>query len=179
MCITGLAALAKVIIAMEDGFIPANLHYKDPNPDIPSLTDGRIRVVSERTSWSGGYVGVNSFGFGGSNVHVLLKSQPRDAIRITHPASATPRLATFAGRTKESVETVLKELQDHADDVSMQALLQANAAASTNTHSYRGYVLLNKENQKSEIQVSRIDRSAQISCANGRFYVTHKVFNNI
>lgn len=58
---------------MEDGMIPANLHYREPNPDIPGLMDGRLSVVAQRTRWNGGYVGVNSFGFGGSNVHAILK----------------------------------------------------------------------------------------------------------
>ncbi|KAK2153659.1 hypothetical protein LSH36_290g03081 [Paralvinella palmiformis] len=60
---SGLAALAKVLISMEEGYIPANLHFQEPNASIDGLTDGRLRVVSECTKWSGGYVGINSFGF--------------------------------------------------------------------------------------------------------------------
>lgn len=41
---SGLCSIAKVVLAMERGIIPANLHYKNPNPDIPSLSDGRIKV---------------------------------------------------------------------------------------------------------------------------------------
>ncbi len=70
----GLCAVTKVLIAMEEGTLPANLHYKTPNTEIPALVDGRLTVVAENTRWQGGYVGINSFGFGGSNVHVLLKS---------------------------------------------------------------------------------------------------------
>lgn len=33
-----------------------------------------LQVVSENTLWPGGYAAVNSFGFGGANVHVLLRS---------------------------------------------------------------------------------------------------------
>lgn len=62
-----------MIIAMEDGMIPPNLHYENPNPDIPGLLDGRLAVVTHRARWDGGYVGINSFGFGGANVHVILK----------------------------------------------------------------------------------------------------------
>lgn len=53
--------------------IPPNLHYKDPNPNIPALVDGRLKVVTEKTPWTGGLIGVNSFGFGGSNAHVVLR----------------------------------------------------------------------------------------------------------
>jgi fatty acid synthase, animal type len=61
------------VIAMETGFIPANLHYETPNPDIPALVEGRLKVVTEKTRWDGGHVGINSFGFGGANVHVILR----------------------------------------------------------------------------------------------------------
>jgi hypothetical protein len=41
---SGLCSVAKVLIAMESSVIPPNLHYKDPNPDIPALSDGRLQV---------------------------------------------------------------------------------------------------------------------------------------
>lgn len=42
---SGLCSVAKVIVAMERGVIPGNLHYKSPNPDIPALSDGKIKVT--------------------------------------------------------------------------------------------------------------------------------------
>ena len=100
--ILGLAALAKVLISMEAQTLTPNLHYKTPNPEIPGLVDGRLRVVTEPMPWTGGYVGINSFGFGGSNVHVLLKSQ-RDTTgtRPAHTAAEAQRLFTFSARTPE------------------------------------------------------------------------------
>lgn len=41
---SGLCSLAKVLIAMENGLIPTNLHYQNPNMDIPALSDGRLKV---------------------------------------------------------------------------------------------------------------------------------------
>jgi fatty acid synthase len=41
---SGLCSVAKVLIAMESGVIPPNLHYEDPNPDIPALSDGKLQV---------------------------------------------------------------------------------------------------------------------------------------
>ncbi|CAH2039961.1 unnamed protein product, partial [Iphiclides podalirius] len=82
---SGLCSIAKVVVAMERGVIPANLHYKTPNPDIPALSDGRIKVVDKNTPWEGGLVAVNSFGFGGANAHEaarrllqLAADHPRD-----------------------------------------------------------------------------------------------------
>lgn len=71
---SGLCSIVKVLLAMQRKELPRNLHYSSPNPEIPALVDGRIKVVSENTPWTGGYAAVNSFGFGGANVHVLLRS---------------------------------------------------------------------------------------------------------
>jgi fatty acid synthase len=42
--VAGLVSLAKVLIMMHTGTIPPNLHYQTPNPNIPGLTDGRLKV---------------------------------------------------------------------------------------------------------------------------------------
>lgn len=41
---SGLCSLAKIVIAMESGIIPQNLHFQSPNKDIPALNDGRLKV---------------------------------------------------------------------------------------------------------------------------------------
>lgn len=40
----GLCSIVKVLISMECGIIPGNLHFKNPNPNIPALSDGRLKV---------------------------------------------------------------------------------------------------------------------------------------
>lgn len=43
---SGLAGVTKVLLAMQHGILPGNLHYKKPNPDIPALIDGRLKVLN-------------------------------------------------------------------------------------------------------------------------------------
>ncbi|XP_049271381.1 fatty acid synthase-like [Rhipicephalus sanguineus] len=50
----GFSSLAKVILAMETGIIAGNLHFNQPNPDIPSLHDGTIEIVGKATPFPGG-----------------------------------------------------------------------------------------------------------------------------
>jgi fatty acid synthase len=38
------AALSKVLLAYENGVIPANLHYHEPNPNCDSLKNGVVKV---------------------------------------------------------------------------------------------------------------------------------------
>lgn len=42
---SGLCSLAKIVIALESGKIPGNLHFVTPNPDIPALLDGKLQVT--------------------------------------------------------------------------------------------------------------------------------------
>ena len=146
--------MAKVLVALEDGYIPANLHYQTPNSDIPALTDGRLKVVTERTKWPGGYIGINSFGFGGANVHAVLKSFPRDVSE--HPADKLQRLVTFAARTEDGVTHALQQISQFDNNTFAQFLLQENATVSPSTHPFRGYTVLNRNNSIQEIHVSML-----------------------
>jgi len=39
-------SVAKVLIAMQTGQIPPNIHYRQPSPNIPALVDNRLKVSS-------------------------------------------------------------------------------------------------------------------------------------
>lgn len=43
---SGLCSIAKVLIGLETGMMPPNLHFQNPNKDIPGLHDGRLQVYS-------------------------------------------------------------------------------------------------------------------------------------
>jgi fatty acid synthase len=147
---SGMCSLAKVLIAMEDGYIPANLHFKSPNTSIPALSDGRLKVVSERTKWNGGLVGINSFGFGGANAHVILKSNPRKP--DPNPTPEPSKLFLYSGRTEESVDTMLNYMEQNGADKSLYGLLSQNSASSPNEFHYRGYTVLNHDKTVREIK---------------------------
>jgi fatty acid synthase len=46
---SALSAVIKICVAMECGILPPNLHYNIPNPDIPALLDGRLKVCEYDT----------------------------------------------------------------------------------------------------------------------------------
>ena len=111
--------------------------------------------MSERTSWEGGYIGVNSFGFGGSNVHVLLRSPDHlPPTGTAHVATTATRLVTCAGRTKEGVEAALAKMSEYPTDVEMQCLLQSSIGdLSPVTHPYRGVALVNAAASRQMVEV--------------------------
>ncbi|WP_206786067.1 type I polyketide synthase [Amycolatopsis sp. MtRt-6] len=72
----GIAGVIKVVLSLQHGELPPQLHFAAPNPHIPFGELG-LRVVTEPTPWPrhGGraVAGVSAFGFGGTNAHVVLE----------------------------------------------------------------------------------------------------------
>uniref|UniRef100_A0A673MK06 Fatty acid synthase n=1 Tax=Sinocyclocheilus rhinocerous TaxID=307959 RepID=A0A673MK06_9TELE len=148
---SGLAALAKVVLSLEHGVWAPNIHFHDPNPDIPALTDGRAHVVSEPIPVRGGIVGINSFGFGGSNVHVILR--PHGSKSLAQAAQpSVPRLLQASGRTEEAVTSLLNNAQQHKDNPSYLSLLNDVSGVPTAGMPYRGYALIGAQGELTEVE---------------------------
>jgi fatty acid synthase, animal type len=106
-----LIGMIKVLLSIRHGGIPANLHFDEPNPNIPALLDGTVRVVDENLPWDGGIVGINSFGFGGANAHVILSGSPSP----DREPSAPMESATFlpvSGRSEQAVRDLIERLRE-------------------------------------------------------------------
>jgi acyl transferase domain-containing protein/NADPH:quinone reductase-like Zn-dependent oxidoreductase/SAM-dependent methyltransferase/acyl carrier protein len=75
----GLAGLMKAMLVLRHRRIPASLHFNTPNPNIDlAALKLRIPTTLEPFPETSGprMAGVNSFGFGGANAHVLLVEPP-------------------------------------------------------------------------------------------------------
>ncbi|XP_063988184.1 fatty acid synthase-like [Diachasmimorpha longicaudata] len=149
---SGMGQIAKVVIANETGMIPPNLHYKRPREGVKSLAEGRIVVVSDPTPWKGGYVGVSSFGFGGANAHILLKSNPKEKINGGAPQDDLPRLVVASGRTEEAVNSILTDVESRPVDVEFIRLLHEIHTEDISGHLYRGYTVLGTTNSEKKIR---------------------------
>lgn len=75
----GIAGLVKVALSLRHRVLPPSLHFETPNPHIPFEELG-LRVQRALTPWPDhtgpALAGVSSFGFGGTNVHVVLEEAP-------------------------------------------------------------------------------------------------------
>ncbi|XP_004432939.1 PREDICTED: fatty acid synthase isoform X2 [Ceratotherium simum simum] len=148
---SGLAALAKVLLSLEHGLWAPNLHFHSPNPEIPALQDGRLQVVDRPLPVRGGNVGINSFGFGGSNVHVVLQPNSRPPLAPA-PHAALPRLLRASGRTPEAVLGLLEQGRQHSQDLAFVTMLNDIAATPTTAMPFRGYTVLGGEGGAQEVQ---------------------------
>lgn len=92
---SGMAGLVKAILALQHRALPPQLHLETPNPHI-DFVGLNLQPVTEYLSLEKEtplVAGVNSFGFGGANAHVLLQEYRRVAVESApQPLEALPPL---------------------------------------------------------------------------------------
>ncbi|GBM44560.1 Fatty acid synthase [Araneus ventricosus] len=149
---SGLCSLIKLVISMEKSLIPPNLHFYEPNPNIKALVDGQVRIVTNPTPWRGEYAAMSCFGFGGVNVHLILKSNTTERKLKEIREMPIPQLALYSGRTEKGLQFVFDYLQNEVPPRHFFALLHKSVYSSSVGKPYRGYKLLVKDQDVSEIR---------------------------
>ncbi|MBO0737206.1 MAG: acyltransferase domain-containing protein, partial [Alphaproteobacteria bacterium] len=106
---SGMAGLLKAALALEKGVVPPTLHCETPNPNI-AFDALNLRLIREPERLAmenaGQCVGVNSFGFGGTNAHVVVAKPPaRDS---ASPASAPLPPLIVSAQTETSLRGLVR-----------------------------------------------------------------------
>ena len=93
---SGMAGLLKATLALDRETVPPTIHCETPNPRIPfgSLNLRLVHDAEPLHEPKRQYAGVNSFGFGGTNAHVVLARPPRR--EHTEAAAPLPPLVISA-----------------------------------------------------------------------------------
>jgi PfaB family protein len=73
----GMTGLFKVLLSMEKGFIPPNVNLTEAvQADNQFIKDEHI--ITRATPWKGKQAGINSFGFGGTNAHMVIQAYEKE-----------------------------------------------------------------------------------------------------
>ncbi|SMD25846.1 type I polyketide synthase [Kibdelosporangium aridum] len=127
----GIAGMIKACLVVSKGEIPANIHAEEPNPAIPFEELG-LRLATARQPWPGDgprLAGVNSFGFGGSNAHVILEGVAEtDRDEETQAATHEQVLFTLSAKTKDALSAYVDSYADFLDEPRGAAALPAIAS---------------------------------------------------
>ncbi len=114
----GTAGVIKAALVLQHRMIPPNLHFLNPNPDIP-FEELQLRVPRSLEPWPDdarpAIAGVNSFGFGGTNAHIVMiehrqstEGPDADTKRETPAVSLLP----LSARTPEALQTLVRSYQE-------------------------------------------------------------------
>jgi acyl transferase domain-containing protein/acyl carrier protein len=117
----GIAGLIKVVLQLQQGEIAPHLHLRQLNPYI-SLEGTQFIIPTECQPWScpgNRFAGVSSFGFGGTNCHVILEEAPLE-VKIQNSKFKNKSLAserpyhvlTLTAKSDRALEELARRYED-------------------------------------------------------------------
>ncbi|HEY4785473.1 MAG TPA: alpha/beta fold hydrolase [Bacteroidales bacterium] len=150
----GVAGLFKVILSMQNRILPKNLHFETPNPKI-KFDKYSVKVQDTTSAWptrNGETLkaGVSAFGWGGTNVHLLLEeSRLETTHREKEHYSRNNYILPISARSQKSLInylTAYKDFFNKGEDGEWLLNLCKNAALLRPHFEYRA--LLTGENKE-------------------------------
>ncbi|KAL6797448.1 polyketide synthase [Trichoderma sp. SZMC 28013] len=175
---SGLTSIIKVALAFEHGVIPPTYGIKNLNPKL-KLKERNMKVLTEVEAWPRALrrAGVNSFGYGGANGHVILESIDSYFVGslVSSPVTRTlPNpfesdnhqvlVLPFSASSTKSLEARRKQAVESMEKSEVHAL-KPLAAAMSKRHTkmrLRDYVLVsaNLNSQPTLIEMADIGDKA-------------------
>ncbi|MBV8587066.1 MAG: type I polyketide synthase, partial [Verrucomicrobia bacterium] len=161
----GVSGLIKVVLSLQHQEIPQHLNFRNPSPHIP-WDRLPVRVTSEREYWNPlngtRIAGVSSFGFSGTNAHVLLQEAP-SAIQGSASTTRPLHLLTISARTEPALRTLTEKYAQCVEDANQQDLAglchTANAGRSHFAHRLAVVSVDSKETAE-KLRVSLLDSAS-------------------
>ncbi len=143
----GVAGVIKAALMLHHRQIPPNLHFSQPNPAIDferlglRVQTGLEPLPQETLPCPQTYIGVNSFGFGGTNAHVVLASAQSDkgerelgggSFEGELPPSQPPaaQILPLSAKSRTGLKALIQRYETWLKDVPDTALAAACATAA-------------------------------------------------
>ncbi|RKT54475.1 acyl transferase domain-containing protein [Saccharothrix australiensis] len=117
----GVAGVIKMVMALRTGVLPKTLHVSEPTPHV-DWSAGAVELLTSSREWPAvdrpRRAAVSSFGFSGTNAHLVLEQAPEEA--PVEPAEVPGVLPwALSGRGEEGVRAQARALRsfvlDHPD----------------------------------------------------------------
>ena len=130
---SGIAGLIKTSLCLKYKQIPPVANLENPNPKIPFETIG-LRLPRKLEPMPDGeghtYVGINSFGYGGTNAHAILEEAPVKEKLLVDDASGMPYLLPLSARSEKALSSLAQSYIDFLSKAKVQPLRDICYSAS-------------------------------------------------
>jgi len=105
---SGVTGLIKTVMSLRERWLPGMLNFTEPNPALklestPFFIGSEGRALPRDTEI---IAGVSSFGFGGTNAHVILSTPPENRRNKTE-AGSPPVLYLWSARSEKTLDAYL------------------------------------------------------------------------
>lgn len=163
----GIAGIIKVILSIQHKSLPPSLHFHSPNPFIP-FTELHLRVNTELIPWPQHQgpmlAGVSSFGFGGTNAHLVISEAVQPAVNNdfeiqTDTTNRNFLLLPLSARNPDLLKSAARdivELLEHASDLTITDICHASARRRSH-YDHRLVVMGNSRHDLQESLQSFLD----------------------
>ena len=132
----GVAGFTKTVLALKHKVIPASLHFQTPNPQI-NFAESPFYVNAKTTEWKRGEhprrAGVNSFGVGGTNAHVILEEAP-ELVDTPAGPNRSHQILVWSAKTAVALDAMTERLAVHLDTHAEVDLADAAYTLQTGRH---------------------------------------------
>ncbi|MEI6470615.1 MAG: type I polyketide synthase, partial [Betaproteobacteria bacterium] len=162
--VAGMAGILKIILSLNNQILPKNLHFQNPNPHIQWETLP-FEVLQKNEVWPltnqvTRYAAVSSFGFSGTNAHVILSESPLPLPTLTKLKQPTQVILLSAKDKKslqELVNVYLAEMQKRAID--LDALSFSTACGRTHWQERLAFIVSSQNDLINQLQSYLINES--------------------
>ncbi|MFN3647971.1 MAG: type I polyketide synthase [Armatimonadota bacterium] len=112
----GITGLIKVLLSLQHRQIPPHLHFQKLNPYIET-GELPLRIPTSLIDWESAegrrLAGVSSFGFSGTNVHVVVEEAPVAPDRPAPAAERPLHLLCFSAPTEAALRQLARRYAEH------------------------------------------------------------------
>lgn len=113
----GITSVIKVVLALQNKFIPATLHCEKPHPRF-KFDQSPFYPITKGQTWSSSFdhprrAAVSAFAFGGTNVHAILEEyvQPQQAyVRPVLPITQFDRRSYWLGKNQNDYKYIIRQI---------------------------------------------------------------------
>lgn len=109
----GLCAITKVAKIFQNQLIPANIQPGQVNTNIEPLMSGRIDTIKNSIPFSDKLVGINAFGYGGANCHLIVSADRSDHRESS--VSRSKRMVLLCNRTRSGLVKMFDKINSNSD----------------------------------------------------------------
>ncbi|MEZ9681088.1 phosphopantetheine-binding protein [Vibrio splendidus] len=156
----GTAGLIKAALALHHKVLPPTINVSAPNPKLdiensPFYLNTQTRPWMKRVDGTPRRAGISSFGFGGTNFHVVLEEYtPEHARGDKYRQRQVPQTLLFSAESRQALINELKQISAQVTDAAfkLEALAEQHALREVNAkHARLGLVVTDQADLQAQL----------------------------
>ncbi|MCS6204614.1 type I polyketide synthase [Shewanella baltica] len=165
----GTAGVIKAALALHHKVLPATINVSKPNPKLniessPFYLNTETRPWLQRTDGTPRRAGISSFGFGGTNFHLVLEEyKPEHSRDEQYRQRSVPQTLLFAAANKAALLSELKAALSQSVNTSANANKSSAASLNAIAQQYPLRVLANTDARLGFVAKDIVQLQAQLN----------------